>query len=49
MMEVLRIVDIEGDPRQAHDAWLDALGAGRRKMREKAIFAKAQWHSLRRR
>src|SRR5271157_5624344 len=44
MLEVLRIVDIEGDPRQAQDAWLDTLSAGRREMREETVFAKAQRH-----
>jgi len=41
MIEVLRIVDIEGDPRQAHHAWLDALGAGGGEMRQKLSSPKA--------
>src|SRR5262249_41304728 len=42
MSEVLRIVDIEGDPGQVHDAWLDPASARRGEMREEAVFAKAQ-------
>src|SRR5579859_5184139 len=49
MMEVLRIVDIEGDSRQAHDAWLDAAGTGGGEMGKEAVLAKAQGNGVGRR
>ena len=46
---IVRMVDIQPDPRQLHDRRLDPKRARRRQMRQEAVVAKVQRHHQRRR
>src|SRR5204862_6479069 len=46
-IQILRIIDIERDPRQTQHGRLDAAGLGCREMGKEADLPEAQWHRTR--